>query len=191
MRNNVQPRVGAHPVDFIALRLPKALQMRRCNLALRRRKSPGHHPLPDQNGDLNLRIPAGARIAPGFADGSLHFRTGPAGRGFSAAAVGRSGSCACRPRNAPPGSAPGTLSWNGCTPSTKPGIQMALSRSTSNSCRDAAAAGIAREVQCAPPAAGRAGFHYLRQRSLELQRAWLQPRRKSRLAAAHLYPFRV
>jgi len=77
VRNNVQPRVGAHPVDFIALRLPNEdaiwLYCDENHQAIIRARI--------ENGDLNLSYQA-VRGLRQDSDGALHFEPAQPDAGF-------------------------------------------------------------------------------------------------------------
>jgi hypothetical protein len=72
VRNNVQPRVGAHPVDFIAVRLPEAPPDEDAVWLYGDENHQAVIQSRHQNGDLNLRyLPV--RGLRQDSDGSVHF----------------------------------------------------------------------------------------------------------------------
>jgi hypothetical protein len=81
VRNNVQPRVGAHPVDFIAMRLPKESPDEDAIWLYGDENHQAIIQSRQQNNELNLRyLPV--RGLHQDTDGSLHFQTAQPDAGF-------------------------------------------------------------------------------------------------------------
>ena len=193
VKNNVQADVGSHPVDFIAVRIPKAAVAQDEDavwLYASEDRQAIIHSRHDASGNLELRyLPV--RGLQQDADGKIHFDTAELVAGLP-----------LRIWEDPDFRVPhdersawlsawhSEVEWLHAVHKTKYSDGIIALHEQFLACAPNRRRCISgQEIPGAQAALSRTGLPDLCQRSLELQRARIQSGRKSRLTAAHLHPF--